>query len=238
MVVIFKKVFYCLSWVVWLIFCYFLSQFIISFLSELSFIEIQSKEITMLVISLLVYLATLVLFVLGPWLLRKKNVPTKKITELLGLNRRIKIDDFKKGLGTYLIYMLVLVGVMMIFNLLFPELSAQEQDLGFAKTGNNPWQLIVIFLSLVVVPPVFEELIMRGVLFGQLRSKVSFWPAAIIVSILFAIAHGQINVAVDTFILSLFLCNLREKTGAIWAPIIVHTLKNLLGFYLIFVTMV
>jgi membrane protease YdiL (CAAX protease family) len=139
-----------------------------------------------------------------------------------------------KAFLTFLLYIVALVGVMWVFALLFPELSEQEQDLGFEKSGNGFSQLKLIFVSLVIIPPVVEELIMRGFLFGRLRAKVGFWPATIVVSLIFALAHGQVNVAIDTFVLSLFLCHVREQTGAIWSPIIIHTLKNLLGFSLVF----
>ena len=239
MVNVIKKTAYVLAWVLWLAFCYLLAQILI--LVPFRYLPDDfsvNNTFMSFAISALVYILASILLVGGPWMMRKRLKISEKVTEFIGLTRAIKLADFKKAIGAYLLYMLVLIGVMLAFAFFFPELSNQEQSLGFDKTGNNLWQLGLIFISLVIISPVFEELIMRGVLFGRLRLKISFWPVALITSILFAIAHGQINVAIDTFILSLFLCGLREKTGTIWAPIIVHMLKNFLGFLLVFVVVV
>lgn len=234
-----KKVFYCLSWIIWLVFCYFSAQILVSVVLQLVSFDVQnSGTLATSIISASVYVVTLAMFALGPWIIRDRITLPNKVAELVGLSRKVNWGDLKNAIGTFVIYLVVLLGVMSIFTFLFPELSAEEQNLGFDKINNSSWQLILIFISLVVVPPIFEEVIMRGVLFGRLRAKISFWPTAIIVSTIFAIAHGQINVAVDTFVLSMFLCNLREKTGTIWAPIIVHALKNLLGFILVFIVVI
>ena len=45
----------------------------------------------------------------------------------------------------------------------------------------------------------------------------------------------QWAVTIDTFVLSLMLCALREYTGAIWAGVLLHAIKNGLAFYLLFV---
>jgi membrane protease YdiL (CAAX protease family) len=234
-----KKALYAVAWLLWLVVCYFLANVVIFTTLELLPFEIRSDDTVLLaVISALVYVATLAILVVLPYANRKRLKLLDKIENLVGLSRQVNWADVKKAAATFILYMVVLVGVMSLFSFLFPDLSEQEQNLGFDKTGNSWWQLAVIFVSLVIVPPVAEELIMRGFLFGRLRQKLPFWPVSIIVSLVFAVAHGQVNVALDTFVLSMFLCNLREKTGAIWSPIIVHMLKNLLGFTLVFVVAV
>ena len=59
----------------------------------------------------------------------------------------------------------------------------------------------------------------------------------LIVSILFGVLHGQWNVGVNVFALSLVLCGLREITGTIYAGMIVHILKNALAFYLLYLVL-
>ncbi|RYZ49901.1 MAG: CPBP family intramembrane metalloprotease, partial [Sphingobacteriales bacterium] len=57
----------------------------------------------------------------------------------------------------------------------------------------------------------------------------------IVTSIVFGAIHGQWNVAVDVFALSLILCSLREITGSIWAGVLLHMLKNGIAFYFLFI---
>lgn len=110
----------------------------------------------------------------------------------------------------------------------------QAQNLGLPDITSQR-DVVVMGLLLVGVVPLVEEFIFRGYLFGMLRRELPFWLTTVIVSALFASAHGQWNVALDTFILSLALCFLREKTGSIWASVALHSLKNLVAFLLLYV---
>jgi membrane protease YdiL (CAAX protease family) len=68
-------------------------------------------------------------------------------------------------------------------------------------------------------------------------------PAVILTSLIFASAHlpeggaaGLLYIAaLDTFILSLVLIYLREKTGGLWASITLHAIKNGIAFVALFV---
>jgi membrane protease YdiL (CAAX protease family) len=93
----------------------------------------------------------------------------------------------------------------------------------------------VAFLCLVVLAPVCEELMFRGWLYGKLRLRLPAVPAIIIVSLLFGIMHGQVNVAVTVFAMSVLMCIQRELTGTIWSGILLHMLKNAAAFYFLFV---
>ena len=50
-----------------------------------------------------------------------------------------------------------------------------------------------------------------------------------------AVTGPQWAVMIDTFVLSLVMCVMREHTGAIWITILMHMAKNGLAFYLLFV---
>lgn len=130
-----------------------------------------------------------------------------------------------------------------IAKIFFPSLDLnQQQQLGF-QPSHQPVAMILTFFSLVIVPPLVEELIMRGFLFTSLLKRYSFIPAAVITSAIFAAAHLQVGsgapplwiAAIDTFMLSLVLCYLRFKTGSLWPAIFLHGLKNLVAFLSIFV---
>jgi len=157
-----------------------------------------------------------------------------------GLNQ----PEFKHiayALSGFAAYFVFYLAGLVIAKKLFPSLSLdQKQDLGFS-TGVSGKSLIPIFISLVVLPPLVEETIMRGFLFTGLRSKLPFLTATLITSTLFAAAHlpeassGLLWVgALDTFILSIILCYLREKTGSLWPSIGVHAIKNALAFVVLF----
>jgi hypothetical protein len=112
--------------------------------------------------------------------------------------------------------------------------AAEAQDVGFGYLTSASDRLIA-FVVLAIVAPIAEEVIFRGWLYGKLRSKVNMAIAMLIVSLLFGLVHGQWNVGVNVFMLSLVLCGLREITGTVYAGILVHILKNAIACYLLFV---
>lgn len=158
----------------------------------------------------------------------------------LGLDKP-KLKYILYAAGGLAAYFLIYIVTLIVAKMLIPGLDLEkEQEIGF-QTSTQGLSLIPIFLSLVILAPVTEEIVARGFLFGGLRTKLPFIKAAVITSILFGAAHitqasdGLLWVAaIDTFILSMMLCFLREKTGSLWPAIGVHMLKNALAFVILF----
>lgn len=148
--------------------------------------------------------------------------------------------DAGLALMGYVVYFLLAAFVVQPLIKLFTSVNLdQRQELGY-QTSTTGIELVVIFIGLVVLPPIIEELVSRGFLYTGLRSKLPFVAAAIITSLVFGIAHlegGRLNWAavVDTFTLSLVLVYLREKTGSLWPAIGLHAIKNGIAFLVLFV---
>ncbi len=139
-------------------------------------------------------------------------------------------------------YYAILLVVSIIVYTLIPSIDTdQKQDLGFEDLKNN-LELVIAFFSLVILPPLGEEILMRGYLFSGLRYRLKFWVSALIVSVLFAIAHLQLGgseaplwaAAINTFVLSMVLVFVREKSGSLWPAIYIHMLNNLVAFIYLF----
>lgn len=168
--------------------------------------------------------------------LRRRGLKFK----ILGLNK-LEFRYILYALAGFAAYFVFYVVGLVAVKALIPSLDLeQEQEIGFSKSTEG-LALIPVFLSLVILPPLTEEIVARGFLFGGLRTKLPFLVSAIITSVLFAAAHlsgakdGLLWVAaVDTFILSLVLCYLREKSGSLWPSIGLHALKNCLAFIILF----
>ena len=78
----------------------------------------------------------------------------------------------------------------------------------------------------VVIAPIAEEFIFRGVLFPFVRQLGFPRLAWFGVSGLFALVHGDVAIFVPLFALALALTWLYEKTGNLLAPIAAHSLFN------------
>lgn len=146
------------------------------------------------------------------------------------------------GLAIAPLYYLSYFATILIAGWLAPSLNVdQAQQLGFNPIGTA--QLIVTFVSLVILPPLVEETLMRGYLYTSLKKGLPQISAALVTSAIFASAHLQAGsgapllwvAAIDTFVLSLFLIWLREKTGSLWASMTLHALKNGVAFISLFI---
>jgi membrane protease YdiL (CAAX protease family) len=134
-----------------------------------------------------------------------------------------------------IIYLLLSALLITLAGIVFPQIDLQQaQEIGFRNLADYS-QYLLAFLTLVVVAPLAEEILFRGYLYGKLRKHAPLWLAMLVTSGLFGLAHGQWNVAIDTFALSAVMCSLREVTGSIWAGVLLHMLKNGLAFYLLFI---
>lgn len=138
-------------------------------------------------------------------------------------------------LPVFAIYVVLSGLLVTIATRLIPGFDIQQtQELGFKYTQQG-YELFATLLMLVLVTPFIEEVLFRGVIFHGLRRRLPFWLSSIVVSLVFAAAHGQWNVAVDTFALSLMLCWLTERSRSIFPAILLHSAKNAVAFVLLFI---
>ncbi len=232
-----SKYFYIISVVFLVLFCFFIVQMVVVFFIRaglesgiLSDALLESTAIQF-GLSVLIYVLTLCL-ILG--IFQILQGPIKNFKTLLGAKRAPKLLDLcysLAGYGAYFGLSLIALATVAIF---VPGFNAQEkQSVGFEQVSSQI-EYAMAFIVLVVLAPVIEEAIFRGFLFTKIRQKISFWPTAIIVSLVFGLVHLQWNVGIDVFMLSLVACFLRENTKVIWAGIGVHMLKNFLAFAILF----
>ncbi|MGB4759241.1 MAG: CPBP family intramembrane glutamic endopeptidase [Candidatus Saccharimonadales bacterium] len=181
-------------------------------------------------------LASVLIVVIAYVCLRMRKQSLQKV----GVTRPTKWDA-ARGLLAYVPYMLMLMVVVAFVAGFVPSIDVnQEQEIFTAPTAGSG--LLLVFLALAILPPLAEEFIFRGVLYTGLRKKFSFVWTTLIVSVIFGSLHltassdGPLWIAaVDTAILSFFLCYLREKTGSIWAGVTLHFVKNFIAFVTLFV---
>jgi membrane protease YdiL (CAAX protease family) len=89
------------------------------------------------------------------------------------------------ALGGVLLVVLpgTLVSLLESVGIKIPDFPAQ------AVLPSSPVELPLALVTVVVLGPLSEELIFRGLLLDWLRQKMAVWPAAMIISLLFALLH-------------------------------------------------
>ena len=146
---------------------------------------------------------------------------------------RHALNTYLKGFGLYWLSS-ILVNILVAF--LDPEFSNVNDDNIAVLTDQN---YFLIAIGTVVLVPVVEETLYRGVVFGQLYHKNPI--VAYIVSVaVFAALHvfGYIGMYEP---MRLFLCFIQYipagialawayvKADTIWVPILIHMTVNLIG---------
>jgi uncharacterized protein len=184
------------------------------------FIVIQRPESSnlMMVAVELAYLLPVIVV-----LLIKKAKP-----ERVGL-RKFKLENLALGCGLIFgAYILIFVHnvILLAFGIapqgeLLTELFGQE-NLG-----------ILIFTG-VVLAPLVEETFFRGFVYSGLQQKYSWKVAALISSLLFAIAHMQLVALIPTFLMGFVLAYLYQRSKSIWPGIILHLVVNSFAFSMIY----
>jgi len=84
----------------------------------------------------------------------------------------------------------------------------------------------MLALLVVVAAPLAEETFFRGFLLQGLARRFTFWPAAVVSSAVFALAHVSWQLYVPIFVLGLAFAWLFWRTGSLWASIAAHATIN------------
>lgn len=232
------------GWCLWAVVAWILAAFLIAFVTVLivRYAGVDLLDSIGGQIAVQAILSVLILaFVVKPiyWVGKNRKLSKAKRRadqmKVTGFNRLPNSSDLMPFVYGVLAYYGIGLVVMTVMGFFVPEsYLTQPQNLGIS--GNVVWlDLISIFVLYCVITPVCEELIFRGFLQYKVEHNLGFWPAAIIVSVLFAVAHGQLNAAITTFVLSMVACYQRRKTGSIWSGIGLHAVVNIVATILVFV---
>lgn len=101
------------------------------------------------------------------------------------------------------------------------EQMITEQTLELGPAG-----LIAMFVLIAGVVPLIEEIVFRRVLLDWLMAKMPMIVAAVVVSVLFALAHVAPAAIVYILFLGSALTFLRIWYRTLWAPLILHMTNN------------
>jgi uncharacterized protein len=112
--------------------------------------------------------------------------------------------------------------------------TVNEQDAVTMFTdANSIWLRVYLGLYAVLLAPMAEEFVFRGLLFSA--AKRAGWPkfAWLGVSFLFAVMHHNAPTFVPLFVFALALTWLYEKTQGLLAPMVAHSLFNSINLALL-----
>ena len=92
---------------------------------------------------------------------------------------------------------------------------------------------IFVVLLLVVVAPIFEEIVFRGIFMTRWVVKWGYKRGIILSSILFGVLHPGI---IGPSVMGVILCCLYNRTKSLWVSILFHVINNLIVVVLVLIT--
>lgn len=119
----------------------------------------------------------------------------------------------------------VLVG-MIFFQLLYEIIN----KFYLLEETNHSFIYFKDFVYIIINAPIVEEVIFRKWTFNFLKKKTKYYN--VIQALMFAMYHRYFVQKIYTFILGVFLGNVKDKKGNIWLCIYLHMLFNITGIYL------
>lgn len=137
----------------------------------------------------------------------------------------------KVGAGTGFMFLLAGSGVVMLANFPSGWLTSLLNGLGFPSEMpeslpiDNPLLAILYFGSVAIMPAIFEELAIRGVLLSSLRKHGNAF-ALVISSLSFAFLHYNLPQVFFAFICGLVLGYVYLRTNNLWICIGIHMINN------------
>ncbi len=133
-----------------------------------------------------------------------------------------------------------MIGLLLIFMIGSQALTymLDKSPLAFVdplyQSVNSVWLLI---FAMVIVAPIYEELIFRGILWSAIAEQFTSPPdteyrgaivASLVTSLIFAVIHLQYGIyEISTIVvLALLFCYARIKSGSLILPILLHIINN------------
>ncbi|MDO4467386.1 MAG: type II CAAX endopeptidase family protein [Bacillota bacterium] len=98
----------------------------------------------------------------------------------------------------------------------------------FSMSSSRFYNLCLI-ISTLVIAPIFEELIFRGLILRTL-SKYSKTLAIVLSGVLFGMLHMNIEQAIPTMVIGMLFAYVSLKNNTLYLPIVLHFINNAIAF--------
>jgi len=134
------------------------------------------------------------------------------------------------GAGLGAVTMLLNTGTVYLYATLTGDDSIPVERVAMMEVLGGPlWQSVLMLALGVVLIPIGEELIFRGVIFGWMRR----WPlpvAVIVSALVFAVMHGFSVVFPVAVVLGIVTAMIYHHSGSIWPAVMLHAVNNGIAF--------
>lgn len=140
------------------------------------------------------------------------------------LSKNYKHKDSSLKLKPTIICIVVGISLSIIYNTIIYYLNSLCH---FTNLYDGNINILSSIVGTVLIGPVIEELIFRGLIYNELKEKYPVMKSILITTILFAIMHANIVQVIYTFAMGFIFIYVYEKTNNLKSSILLHMASNL-----------
>ncbi len=141
-----------------------------------------------------------------------------------------KIKPIKEGLLKSISGWLMVMPLVLLIGWLMNEIIGDQGGsnplLELVLGGDEFIPLFLLLITTVVLAPIFEELVFRGILLPVLVSKVGKISGVLLSALVFALAHLSVGELPPLFVLGIGLGLMRLSSGRLFPCALMHSLWN------------
>ncbi|MBT6450708.1 MAG: CPBP family intramembrane metalloprotease, partial [Verrucomicrobiales bacterium] len=108
-----------------------------------------------------------------------------------------------------------------------------QEAVQMVMATEHPVEVGLQVVSVVIMAPIAEELLFRGILYNTIKHTGYPLAGMIISAALFALVHGSLALTLPLFVMGFALAWVYEKSGSIIAPMVMHATFNAINFSLL-----
>jgi len=135
-------------------------------------------------------------------------------------------EGFLKSMSGWLMVMPLVLLVGWLMNEIIGDQGGSNPLLELVLGSDEFIPLFLLLITTVVLAPVFEELVFRGILLPVLVSKVGKITGVILSALIFALAHLSVGELPPLFVLGIGLGLMRLSSGRLFPCALMHSLWN------------
>ena len=167
---------------------------------------------------------------LAPLLIIRYQLKGLISSEIKGGWLQWKIKPIKEGILKSISGWLMIMPLVLLIGWLMNEIIGDQGGsnplLDLVLNSDEIIPLLLLLITTVVLAPVFEELVFRGVLLPVLVSKVGRTGGVLLSALIFALAHLSVGELPPLFVLGVGLGLMRLSSGRLFPCALMHSLWN------------
>ncbi|MFA5296676.1 MAG: type II CAAX endopeptidase family protein [Lutibacter sp.] len=143
------------------------------------------------------------------------------IIHLINWKRKVKLSYNFTLINSKSLLLLITILFLFEFGINIPINSF------FNESNINPFTPLTMTFGVLIIGPILEEMIFRGIILKGLLISYSAKKAIIISAILFGLIHGKPLLILPAIIIGLFFGWIYYKTKSLGTTIVLHSITNL-----------